>query len=66
MKKGLIECLVGLSIMSVGVYFVVLQGGWYLLLGIFCLMWANNIGLKYNAKTTNQRISSQSENLLRT
>ena len=33
---------------------------------MICLMWANNIGLKYNAKTTNQRISSQSENLLRT
>jgi hypothetical protein len=65
MKNGLIECVIGLSIMAVGSYLVMTNGGWNLLWGIFLLLWANNIGLKYNAKTSKQRVSNQSENLLR-
>ena len=42
-KKTLIESCLALIIFTFGAYCIVSYGSWMLLLGIFLLLWANNI-----------------------
>lgn len=46
MKVKMINIVIALLITPIGIYLVYVFGSWQLLLGIFLLMWANNISQK--------------------
>jgi hypothetical protein len=45
---GLFVILWGVLLLTVGSLLIIHNSNWYTFLGIFLLLWANNIGLKIN------------------